>query len=76
MDVYDEAYDAAKNGAELVEGVNRHYGDVKAADFNIQWQTRLLFPRTSPEWLLSLPGPYGKIFLNPSGVFDGDPPKE
>jgi glyoxylase-like metal-dependent hydrolase (beta-lactamase superfamily II) len=51
-------------------------GDVKAADFNIQWQTRLLFPHSSPEWLLPLPGPYGKIFLNPNGVFDGDPPRE
>jgi len=49
---------------------------VRAADFNIQWQTRLLFPRTAPEWLLPLPGPPGKIFLNPSGAYDGDPPKE
>lgn len=76
LDVYDEAYRTAKNGVELVNGVNSYYGNVKAADFNIQWQTRLIFPQSSPEWLLSLPGPYGKIFLNPSGVFDGDPPKE
>jgi len=76
LDVYDEAYDAAKNGAELVEGVNRHYGDVKAADFNIQWQTRLLFHGPPRSGSFLWPGPYGKIFLNPSGVFDGDPPKE
>lgn len=76
LDIYDEAYHSAKNGAELVEGVNRYYGGVKAADFNIQWQTRLLFPRTAPKWLLPLPGPPGKIFLNPNGVYDGDPPRE
>lgn len=76
LDVYEEAYTTAKNGTELVEGVNKYYGDVRPADFNIQWQTRLIFPRSAPEWLLPLPGPPGKIFLNPSGVFDGDPPKE
>lgn len=76
MDIYEEAYNAAKNGAELVEGVNKYYGNVKAADFNIQWQTRLIFPLSAPEWLEALPGPPGKIFLNPNGVFDGDPPKE
>lgn len=76
MDVYEEAYTSAKNGADLVEGVNKYYGSVKAADFNIQWQTRLLFPRTAPSWLMPLPGPPGKIFLNPSGVYDGDPPRE
>lgn len=76
LDVYDEVLAGAKNGADLVQGVNRHYGDVRAADFNIQWQTRMLFPRTAPSWLLPLPGPIGKIFLNPSGVYDGDPPRE
>ncbi len=76
LDVYEEAYTTAKNGTELVEGVNKYYGDVRPADFNIQWQTRLIFPRSAPEWLLPLPGPPGKIFLNPNGVFDGDPPKE
>lgn len=76
LDVYEEAYNTAKNGAELVEKVNKYYGGVKAADFNIQWQAQLLFPRTAPKWLLPLPGPPGKIFLNPNGVYDGDPPKE
>lgn len=76
LDVYDEAFTTAKNGTELVEGVNKYYGDVRPADFNIQWQTRLIFPRSAPEWLLPLPGPPGKIFLNPNGLFDGDPPKE
>ncbi len=76
LDVYDDVYRGANTGSELVEGVNKHYGGVKAADFNIQWQTRLIFPRSAPEWLLPLPGPAGKVFLNPSGVYDGDPPKE
>lgn len=76
LDVYDEVYNTATNGTEMVEGVNKYYGHVKPADFNIQWQTRLLFPRTAPDWLLPLPGEPGKIFLNPSGVYDGDPPRE
>lgn len=76
LDVYDDAYSRAKTGAELVDLVNRHYGHLKAADCNIQWQARLLFPLSCPKWLLDLPGPYGKVFLNPNGVYDGDPPRE
>ena len=29
---------------------------------------------SSPDWLTPLPGKPGKIFLNPSGGYDGDPP--
>ncbi len=76
LDVYEDAYSSAKNGTELFKGITKYYGDVKAADFGPQWQTRLIFPRTAPDWLLPLPGPPGKIFLNPDGVFDGDPPRE
>ena len=56
--------------------MNRRYGDVKAEDFAIHWQARLLFPESSPEWLTPLPGKPGEIFLNPDGGYDGDPPKE
>jgi glyoxylase-like metal-dependent hydrolase (beta-lactamase superfamily II) len=76
LEAYDEAYAAAKTGAELVELMNRTYGDVKAEDFAIHWQARLLFPESSPEWLTPLPGKPGEIFLNPAGGYDGDPPKE
>ena len=54
----------------------KYYPDMKAEDFAIQWQARLLYPHSSPDWLLPLPGEPGKIFLNPSGGFDGDPPRE
>ena len=76
LDIYEEVYNAAKTGADLVEGMERYYGDVKAEDFAIHWQARLLFPNSSPDWLTPLPGEPGKIFLNPTGGFDGDPPKE
>ena len=76
LDVYDEVYSTATNGAELVEGMNKYYGHVKAEDFALHWQARLLFPRSCPDWFTPLPGEPGKIFLNPSGGFDGDPPRE
>lgn len=75
LDVYDDVYNTAKNGAEFVEMITKRY-PLEAEDFAIHWQARLLFPRTSPDWLTPLPGEPGKIFLNPAGQFDGDPPKE
>jgi glyoxylase-like metal-dependent hydrolase (beta-lactamase superfamily II) len=76
LDTYDAVYETAKNGAELVEGMSKYYGDVKAEDFALHWQARLLFPNSCPDWFTPLPGEPGKIFLNPSGGYDGDPPKE
>jgi hypothetical protein len=76
LDDYEDVYNTAKTGAELVEGMTRLYPDMKAMDFAPQWQARLLFPHSSPDWLIPLPGPPGKIFLNPSGGYDGDPPRE
>lgn len=75
-EVYDDVYASAKTALELVDGMNRYYGDVKAEDFAIHWQARLLFPESSPDWLTPLPGKPGEIFLNPDGGYDGDPPKE
>ena len=75
LDYYDEVYHSAKTGKELVEMMVREY-PLKAEDFAIHWQARLLFPRTSPDWLTPLPGKRGKIFLNPQGGYDGDPLKE
>jgi glyoxylase-like metal-dependent hydrolase (beta-lactamase superfamily II) len=72
---YDEVYHSAKTGKEMVERVFKNY-DLKAEDFAIHWQTRLLFPKTSPDWLTPLPGKRGEIFLNPQGGYDGDPCKE
>jgi len=76
LDVYDEVYQTAKNGPEFLELMNKYYGHVKAEDFAVHWLARLLFPRTCPDWVTPLPGEPGKIFLNPDGGFDGDPPKE
>ena len=75
LDVYDDVYHSAKTGKELVEMMFRHY-DLRAEDFAIHWQARLLFPNSSPEWLTPLPGKRGDIFLNPSGEYDGDPARE
>ncbi len=76
LDNYEAVYNAARNAAQLVEAMTGLYPHVKAEDFAIHWQARLLFPRSSPEWLTPLPGKPGKIFLNPSGGYDGDPPRE
>jgi len=76
LDRYEEVYNTAKTGLEMVEAMTRHYPDVKAEDFAIHWQARLLFPQSCPDWLTPLPGKPGKIFLSPSGTYDGDPPRE
>ncbi|MBN2239837.1 MAG: MBL fold metallo-hydrolase [Dehalococcoidales bacterium] len=76
LDNYEEVYNTAKTGLEMVEAMIRLYPDVKAEDFAIHWQARLLFPHSSPDWLTPLPGEPGKIFLNPQGGYDGDPPCE
>jgi len=76
LDNYEEVYNSAKNALEMLEGMTKRYPDVKAEDFAIHWQARLLYPRSSPDWLTPLPGKPGKIFLNPSGGYDGDPPRE
>ncbi|MCL5736569.1 MAG: MBL fold metallo-hydrolase [Actinobacteria bacterium] len=76
LEYYEQAYNAAKTGAELVDMMMKPYGHIKPADFGVHWQAQLLFPRSSPDWLIPLPGKVGEIFLNPEGGFDGDPPKE
>jgi glyoxylase-like metal-dependent hydrolase (beta-lactamase superfamily II) len=76
LDNYEEVYNTARTGTEMVESMTRLYPDVKAEDFAIHWQARLLFPHSSPDWLTPLPGEPGKIFLNPNGGYDGDPPRE
>ncbi len=76
LDVYEEAYNTARTGGELVEMINKRYGHIKAGDFAPHWQARMLFPHSSPDWFTPLPGKPGEIFLNPCGGFDGDPPRE
>ena len=76
LEDYEEVYGSAQSATDLVEGVYKRYPEMKAEDFAIQWQARLLYPHSSPDWMLPLPGEPGKIFLNPSGGYDGDPPRE
>jgi len=38
LDRYEEVYNTAKTGLEMVEAMTRHYPDVKAEDFAIHWQ--------------------------------------
>ena len=76
LDNYENVYNTAGTASQMVDAMTKLYPDVKAEDFAIHWQARLLFPRSSPEWLTPLPGKPGKIFLNPSGGYDGDPPRE
>jgi glyoxylase-like metal-dependent hydrolase (beta-lactamase superfamily II) len=76
LDNYEEVYNSAKSAIDMVSAMTGFYPDVKAEDFAIHWQARLLFPKNSPAWLTPLPGEPGKIFLSPNGSYDGDPPKE
>ena len=75
LDDYDEVYNSAKTGLELIEMMYKKY-PLKAEDFAIHWQAKLLFPQSTPDWAIPLPGKPGEIFLNPQGGYDGDPPKE
>jgi glyoxylase-like metal-dependent hydrolase (beta-lactamase superfamily II) len=76
LDNYEEVYNTAKTGEEMVSAMTGFYPDLKAEDFAIHWQARLLFPHSCPNWLTPLPGKPGKIFLSPIGTYDGDPPRE
>jgi glyoxylase-like metal-dependent hydrolase (beta-lactamase superfamily II) len=76
LDNYENVYNTASSATAMVEGMGKFYPTVKAEDFAVHWQARLLFPRSSPDWLTPLPGKPGRIFLNPSGGYDGDPPRE
>ena len=68
LDVYEEVLAQAKTGDELVEGMERHYRGMKAVDFGVHWQARLLFPDSCSDRISKLPG----IFLDPSGQFKGE----
>jgi glyoxylase-like metal-dependent hydrolase (beta-lactamase superfamily II) len=68
LDVYEEVLAQAKTGDELVEGMERHYPGMRAIDFGVHWQARLLFPDSCSDRIRELPG----IFLDPSGAFRGE----
>ena len=76
LDVYEDVLSKAKTGEELVAGMERHYPGMKAEDFGVQWQARLLFPKSCPDWFAKLPGKPGEIFLDPNGKYIGEPPRE
>jgi glyoxylase-like metal-dependent hydrolase (beta-lactamase superfamily II) len=76
LDVYEEVLAKAKTGAELWEGMDKAYPGTKAMDFGMQWNARLLFPNSCPDWFPQLPGEPGAIFLDPNGVFVGEPPRD
>jgi glyoxylase-like metal-dependent hydrolase (beta-lactamase superfamily II) len=76
LDVYEEVLARAETGAELWEGMKNAYPDVKGMDYGVQWNARLLFPHSCPDWFPQLPGEPGTIFLDPKGRFVGEAPRE
>lgn len=76
IDFYEQVYETAQSAQEFVTRLRERYPTVKGNDFAVEWQARLLFPASSPDWFAPLPGEPGKIFLNPYGHYDGDPPRE
>ena len=76
LDAYEDVLSRANTGAELVAGMERRFPGMKTEDFGLQWQARLLFPRSCPDWFAKLPGEPGEIFLDPDGRYIGEPPRE
>lgn len=72
LDVYDDVYLKATTGDELVAMVEEHFPGMKAIDFGLHWQARLLFPKSCSDKLTRLPG----IFHAPDGGFDGESARE
>jgi glyoxylase-like metal-dependent hydrolase (beta-lactamase superfamily II) len=68
LDVYDSVYTKAKTGDELVEMMEKVFPNMKAIDYGLHWQARMLFPNACSDKLTKLPG----IFHAPSGEFDGE----
>jgi glyoxylase-like metal-dependent hydrolase (beta-lactamase superfamily II) len=76
LDAYEEVLAGAKTGLDLWEGMEKAYPGMKAMDFAVQWNARLLFPHSCPDWFVPLPGEPGAIFLDPHGKFIGEPPRD
>jgi hypothetical protein len=76
LDTYEQVLAASRTGLDLWEGMNKAYPGMKAMDFAVQWNARLLFPRSCPDWFPPLPGEPGTIFLDPQGEFIGEAPRE
>jgi len=76
LDVYEDVLSGATTGEQFVAGMDRYFPGMKTEDFGLQWQARLLFPKSSPEWFARLPGEPGDIFLDPDGNYLGEPPRE
>jgi glyoxylase-like metal-dependent hydrolase (beta-lactamase superfamily II) len=68
LDRYEEVLAHAKTGDELVEGMEKYYPGMKAIDYGLHWQARLLFPDSCSDRITKLPG----IFLDPTGEFKGE----
>ena len=72
LEVYEEVVQKAKSGDELVEMMEKYFPDVKAIDFGLHWQARLLFPNSCSDRLTRLPG----VFHAPDGGYDGEVARE
>ena len=59
---YEEIYTTSKSAEDLVNRMYEKYPDVKAEDFAIQWQARLLYPHSSPDCFFPCPGSRGRSF--------------
>ena len=68
LDVYDEVVSKAKTGDELVEMIEKAYPGMRAIDYGLHWQARLLFPGSCSDRLTELPG----VFHAPDGGYDGE----
>ncbi len=68
LDVYDEIAQKAKSGDELVAMIEKVYPCMKAIDYGVHWQARMLFPNKCSDKIAKLPG----IFHAPGGEYQGE----
>jgi glyoxylase-like metal-dependent hydrolase (beta-lactamase superfamily II) len=71
LDVFDEVLPKAKTGDELVEMIEEVFPEMKAIDYGLHWQARLMFPNSCSDKLTKLPG----VFLAPNGEYQGEAPR-
>jgi glyoxylase-like metal-dependent hydrolase (beta-lactamase superfamily II) len=68
LDLYDSVYTKAKTGDELVEMIEKVFPNMKAIDYGLHWQARMLFSNACSDKLARLPG----FFRAPSGEYEGE----
>ncbi len=74
LDVYDEVYGTARNGAEFVQMMTKHY-PLEAEDFAIHWQAQTPLPEEQPRLAHPSSGRAGQGISQSRGSVRRRPPE-